>query len=156
MCAYSALLCAPVHTCPMCTLSTSIYGHYFILIDGAPKFIKTPSMNGKVYVNEGANSFVLSWDYNSDGETVNWVDLMYGDEILIARKTANKELEISPTSGFIGRMNFSGNATFKLWNIVQSDGRKFECKVYFKSVVSPWIKSRVQLVVVGKYSKVFA
>ena len=113
-------------------------------------------MDGTVYVDEGANSFVLSWDYNSDGETVNWVDLMHGDDILIARKTVNKELEISPASGFSGRMTFSGNATFKLWNIVQSDGRKFECKVYFKSVVSPWIKSRVELVVVGKYSKVFA
>lgn len=126
------------------------------MIDCVPKFTKTPGSNGKVYVDEGANFFALSWDYNADGETVNWVDLMYGDEILIARKTVNKELEISPTSGFSDRMNFSGNATFTLWNIVQSDGREFECKVYFKSVVSPWIKSRVELIVIGKYSKVIA
>ncbi|KAL9964649.1 hypothetical protein ACROYT_G028323 [Oculina patagonica] len=128
----------------------AIYAPNFSLIDSAPRFTKTPSSNGKVYVDEGANSFALSWDYNSDGETVNWVDLMHGDEILIARKTANKELEISPASGFTGRLTFSGNATFTLLNIVQSDGREFECKVYFKSVVSPWIKSRVELIVVGK------
>lgn len=119
-----------------------------------PTFTKTPSSNDKVYVDEGANSFTLSWDYNADGEPVTWVDLMYGDEVLIARKTVNKELEISPASGF--RITFSGKATFKLWNIVQSDGGKFECKVYFRSVVSPWIKSRVELVVVGKCLKFIA
>ena len=123
----------------------------FLSIVGAPAFTKIPSSNGKIYVDKGANSSALSWDYNSDGETVNWVDLMYGDEVLIARKTVSGELEISPASGFSGRMTFSGNATFKLWNIVQSDERKFECKVYFKSVVSPWIKNRVELIVVGRY-----
>ena len=107
-------------------------------------------------MDEGANSLLLSWDYDADGETVTWVDLMYGDEILIARKTVNKELEISPASGFSGRMTFSGKATFKLWNIVQSDGRKFECKVYFKSVLSPRIKSRVELIVIGKCFKLIS
>ena len=72
------------------------------------------------------------------------------DDELIARKTVNKQLEISPTSGFSGRMNFSGNAAFILWNIAQSDSRIFECKVYFKSVVFPWINNRVDLIVVGK------
>lgn len=121
-----------------------------------PAFTKTPSSNDKVYVDEIANSLLLSWDYDADGETVTWVDLMYDDEILIARKTVNKELEISPASGFSGRMTFSGKATFKLWNIVQSDGRKFECKVYFKSVLSPWIKSRVELIVIGKCFKLIS
>lgn len=128
----------------------------FSSVDCVPAFTKTPSSNDKVYVHEGANSFSLSWDYTADGETVTWIDLMYGDEVLIARKTVNKELEISPASGFSGRMTFSGKATFKLWNIVQSDGRKYECKVYFKSVVSPWIRSRVELIVVGKYFRLIA
>lgn len=127
----------------------------FISVDCAPKFTKTPSSNNKVYVDEGANSITLSWDYNSDGENVTWVDLMYkkssdDDDELIARKTVNKQLEISPTSGFSGRMNFSGNAAFIIWNIAQSDSRIFECKVYFKSVVFPWINNRVDLIVVGK------
>lgn len=127
----------------------------FISVDCAPKFTKTPSSNNKVYVDEGANSITLPWDYNSDGENVTWVDLMYkkssdDDDELIARKTVNKQLEISPTSGFSGRMNFSGNAAFIIWNIAQSDSRIFECKVYFKSVVFPWINNRVDLIVVGK------
>lgn len=126
----------------------------FFLVDCKPHFTKTPSSTNKVYVDEGDYSFALSWDYYSDGQTVNWVDLMYkesgGDEVLVARKEALKQLQVSPTSGYSGRVTFTRRAIFTLWSIKQSDRRTFECKVYFSTVLYPWIKSTVELIVVGK------
>ena len=131
---------------------------FVLLADCKPRFTKTPSSSNKVYVDEGAYYTELSWNYNIDGETVSWVDFMYqksdGDDVLIARKIANQQLQVSPTSGYKGRFSFvgkaSGNATFTIWFITKNDGRTFEFVVYFLSVLNPWIKNSVELIVVGK------
>ena len=127
---------------------------FFFLVDCQPYFTRTPSSTNKVYVDEGDYSFALSWDYYSNRQIVHWVDLMYkspsSGDVLIARKTANKDLQVSPTSGYNGRITFTGRATFTLWYIKQSDRRTFECTVHFDSMLFPWIKSTVDLIVVGK------
>lgn len=109
-------------------------------------------------MDEGDYYTELSWDYNIDGETVSWVDFMYkgsvGDDVLIARKFPNKQLQVSPASGYKGRFSFagkvSGNVTFTIWFITKNDERTFEFKVHFTSVVYPWIKNSVEFIVVGK------
>lgn len=123
-------------------------------VDCKPAFTKTPSSNGKVYVEKGTNPFDLSWDFNTDGEIVTWVDLMYkksgSPDVLIARKIGNR-LQVPKTSNYYGRVTAgSGKATFVLWYIAESDERTFECKVYFSSVSNPWIMSAVKLIVVVK------
>ena len=131
---------------------------FVLLADCKPRFTKTPSSSNKVYVDEGVYHTELSWDYNIDGETVSWVDFMYkrsvGDDVLIARKFANKQLQVSPTSGYKGRFFFagktSGNATFTIRFITKNDERTFEFVVYFISVLNPWIRNSVELIVVGK------
>lgn len=129
-----------------------------LLADCKPSFTKTPSSSNKVYVDEGAYYTELSWAYNIDGETVNWVDFMYkrsnGDDVLIARKFANQQLQVSQASGYKGRFSFtgktSGNATFTIWFITKNDERTFEFVVHFTSVNNPWIRNSVELIVVGK------
>lgn len=131
---------------------------FALLADCKPRFTKTPSSSNKVYVDEGAYSTELSWDYDIDGETVTWVDFMskssVGADVLIARKFANQQLQVSPTSGYKGRFSFagkvSGNATFTIWFITKNDQRTFEFVVYFRSVNNPWIRNSVKLIVVGK------
>ena len=134
---------------------------FFLSIECNPSFTKTPGSNNKFYVDEGKNSLTLTWDYNSDGETVTWVDLMYkkssgADDQLIARKMAGQHLQVSPTSGYTGRVtstvspSVSFSADFTLWYIKKSDRRTFECKVYFTSVANPWITNPLDLIVVGK------
>lgn len=139
--------------CSIC-LSNVLSWYFRFLVDCKPRFTRTPSSTNKIYVDEGDYSFALMWDYYSDGQTVTWVDLMYkdsvGDDVVIARKYANQQLQILPTSGYNGRLTFTGRATFTLWHIEKSDRRTFECKVYFSSIVNPWIKSIVELIVVGK------
>ena len=135
---------------------TAVISHFVSRIECKPAFTKTPSSNGKVYVDEGTNRFALSWDFNTDGETVNWVDLMYkksgAPDVLIARKVGN-QLQVPKTSNYYGRVTAgTGKATFVLWYIAQSDERTFECKVYFSSVTNPWIMNAVNLIVVGKSS----
>lgn len=129
---------------------------YLISADCKPAFTKTPSSNGKVYVDKGTNSFALSWDFNTDGETVTWVDLMYkksgSSDELIARKIGN-QLQVPTTTSYFGRVTTTTEkATFVIWYIAESDERTFECKVYFSSVSNPWIMSAVKLIVVGKSS----
>lgn len=117
-----------------------------------------PSSSNKVYVDEGAYYIELSWDYNIDGETVSWVDFMYkgsvGNDVLIARKLPNKQLQVSPANGYKGRFSFagkvSGNVTFTIWFITKNDERTFEFKVHFTSILNPWITNSVELIVVGK------
>ena len=131
---------------------------FALLADCKPRFTKTPSSSNKVYVDEDAYSTELSWDYDIDGETVTWVDFMskssVGADVLIARKFANQQLQVSPTSGYKGRFSFagkvSGNATFTIWFITKNDQRTFEFVVYFRSVNNPWIRNSVTLIVVGK------
>ncbi|PFX13835.1 Hemicentin-1 [Stylophora pistillata] len=123
-------------------------------VDCKPAFTKTPSSNGKVYVDKGTNSFALSWDFNTDGETVTWVDLMYkksgSSDELIARKIG-KQLQVPRTTNYFGRVTTTTEkATFVIWYIAESDERTFECKVYFSSVSNPWIMSAVKLIVVVK------
>ena len=109
-------------------------------------------------MDEDAYSTELSWDYDIDGETVTWVDFMskssVGADVLIARKFANQQLQVSPTNGYKGRFSFagkvSGNATFTIWFITKNDQRTFEFVVYFRSVNNPWIRNSVKLIVVGK------
>ena len=131
---------------------------FVFLADCKPSFTKTPSSSNKVYVDEGAYYVELSWYYNIDGETVSWVDFMFkgsvGDDVLIARKFPNKQLQVSPANGYKGRFSFagkvSGNVTFTIWFITKNDERTFEFKVHLTSVVYPWIKNSVELIVVGK------
>lgn len=77
-----------------------------------------------------------------------------GDDVLIARKFPNKQLQVSPANGYKGRFSFagkvSGNVTFTIWFIKKNDERTFEFKVHLTSVVYPWIKNSVELIVVGK------
>ena len=138
--------------------TTDFLHRYLISSDCKPAFTKTPSSNGKVYVEKGTNPFDLSWDFNTDGEIVTWVDLMYkkrgSPDVLIARKIGNR-LQVPKTSNYYGRVTAgSGKATFVLWYIAESDERTFECKVYFSSVSNPWIMSAVKLIVVGKSSTI--
>ena len=129
-----------------------------LLADCKPSFTKTPSSSNKVYVDEDAYYTELSWSYNIDGGTVSWLDFMYksgvGADVLIARKVANQQLQVSATSGYKGRFTFAGkvlgNATFTIWFITKNDERTFEFIVHFTSVNNPWIKNSVELIVVGK------
>ena len=134
-------------------------GFFVLLADCKPSFTKTPSSSNKVYVDERTYSTELSWDYNIDGETVTWVDFMcknsIGKDVLIARKFANKQLEVSSSaSSYQGRVSFtgkvSGNATFTIWHITKNDERTFQVVVSFTSVNNPWIRNAVELIVVGK------
>ena len=122
----------------------------------------TPLGGSKDYVNDGANVYDLTWNYNTDGRTIRDVQLKYGGsgniDITVAGITPTTQLQVNPLSGYsTNRISFtrplSGNSrqiTFRISNIVPSDSRIFKCDLSFDSFNPPDIQSSVELVVVGK------
>ena len=123
----------------------------------------TPSRGSKVYVRNGSSFYDFTWNYNTDGRTIERVNLKYVDagnnDITVARRTADGQLLVNPASGYsASRISFSGSLsgnvgqiTFRISNIAQSDSRIFSCDLSFSdSFNPPEIKSSVELVVVGK------
>ena len=117
---------------------------------------------GKDYVNDGANVYDLTWNFNTDGRTVKEVQLKYSGtgnaDITVAGRTPTGQLQVNPLSGYsTSRISFTGSLsgnegqiTFHISNIVQSDSRIFKCELSFNSFNPPDIQSTVELVVVGK------
>ena len=126
----------------------------------------TPSKGSPLYVNDGAASHDLSWNYNTDGATIKEVTLLYRQEgsindIHVAQKSENPSaaLAINPTSGYSGRVTFSigsGRVTFTILKIVQSDSRTFKCQLSFTNYNPAPIQNSTDLVVVGKYMYMYS
>ena len=122
----------------------------------------TPQGVGKDYVNDGANVYDLTWNFNTDGLTVKEVQLKYSGtgnaDITVAGRTPTGQLQVNSLSGYsTSRISFTGSLsgnegqiTFHISNIVQSDSRIFKCELSFNSFNPPDIQSTVELVVVGK------
>ena len=122
----------------------------------------TPLRGDTVYVLDGSNSYDLTWSYNTDGRTIQEVQLKYGGtgniDITVAGRTPTTQLQVNAASGYsASRISFfgslSGNVgqiTFRISNIVQSDSRIFKCDLRFTTFNPPSVQSSVELVVVGK------
>ena len=57
-----------------------------------PSFTVIPNNGNTIYVNKGASSLTLAWDYNTDGRTVDTVLLVYIEgsrDVIIAGKRPN-------------------------------------------------------------------
>ena len=120
-----------------------------------PSFTVIPNNGNTIYVNKGASSLTLAWDYNTDGRTVDTVLLVYIEgsrDVIIAGKRPNQPLQINTASGYDGRVSFSGRVTFTISNIVPSDSRIYKCRVTFTTFNPIEIsRSNVEVVVVGEY-----
>ena len=108
----------------------------------------------------GTTTLNLIWDYNSDGESVREVSLLYVDEstgsdVYVAAKFGSSALIVYHSS-YTGRVQFFARATFTIDKIIPSDSREFKCLVSFDTPpvnpgIPPVISSAVRVVVVGKY-----
>ena len=122
----------------------------------------TPPGGSEDYVNDGSNVYDLTWRYNTDGRTIQEVQLKYSGtgnaDITVAGRTPTGQLRVNPGSGYsASRISFTGSLsgsvgqiTFRISNIVQSDSRIFKCDLSFNSFNPPNILSSIELVVVGK------
>ena len=122
----------------------------------------TPLRGSKDYVNDGSSFYNFTWNYNTDGRTIQEVQLKYGGtgniDITVAGRTPTGQLQINAASGysasrisFFGSLSGSvGKITFRISNIVQSDSRIFKCDLRFTTFNPPSVQSSVELVVVGK------
>ena len=133
------------------------------LVDSQPTL--TPVSGNKLYVTSGSSSFDLSWNYNTDGRTINEVFLKYvgtrnnDGDVTVAGKTPTSRLRVNPLSVYSGRITFFGSLTanvgkitFRISNIVQSDSRIFKCDLSFTSFNPPDVQNAVELVVIGEYA----
>ena len=78
------------------------------------------------------------------------------DVLVAAKYFPSNQFNVFPNTGYTGRVEFSGSATFTIKNIVPSDSRRFKCVINFNTppknpgaITS--IKSAVKVVVVGEY-----
>ena len=122
-----------------------------------PSFNATPGNDSHYFsVLEDAGFVALSWDYDADGETVRYVDLLVWNSSLnqlvkVARKPFNQPLQVFDASGYGGRVTFSEKATFTISNITRNDDRKkFKCQV--SSFNSSTISRFIRLILAGKLS----
>lgn len=125
-------------------------------IECAPSFTQKPNNGKDYYVLNGTDILNLIWDYNSDGESVQEVSLLYvnessGSDVYVAAKFGNSPLSIYHSS-YTGRVHFFGRATFRIHKIIPSDNRQFKCLVRFvvpvKPGIPPQMTSPVQRVIV--------
>ena len=133
-----------------------LYLFSVFLADCMPSFIRTPNNGSTIYVLERASFHDLVWDYNSDGFTLEKVELLYVKQnsttALVAKKVPGQQLQIFSSSGYSGRVEFHGRATFRILSVVPRDSRIFQCRLSFTNVVPPEFHSDAELVVVGKSS----
>ena len=116
----------------------------------------------KDYVIDGSSFYNFTWNYNTDGRTIQEVQLRYSGtgniDITVAGRTPTTQLQVNPASGYsASRISFSGSLTgnvgqitFRISNIVQTDSRIFKCDLRFTTFNPPNVQSSVELVVVGK------
>ena len=128
----------------------------FFLADCAPSFTVTPNNGNKVYVLDRASFRDLVWDYKSDGFILEKVELLYLKPDFrtapVAKKVPGQQLQIFSSSGYSGRVEFYGNGTFRILNIVSSDSRIFQCRISFTNADPPEYQNNAELIVVGKSS----
>ena len=132
-----------------------MYVFSVFLADCKPSFTATPNSGNDVYVLDGASFEDLIWNYNSDGSTLENVKLLYfnpdSTTAIVAKKLASsQQLQIFGSSGYSGRVQIRGSATFRILNIIPSDSRTFQCRVTFTNADPPEIQNNAKLVVVGK------
>ena len=132
-----------------------MYVFSVFLADCKPSFTATPNSGNDVYVLDGASFEDLIWNYNSDGFTLEKVELLYfnpdSTTAIVAKKLASsQQLQIFGSSGYSGRVQIRESATFRILNIIPSDSRTFQCRVAFTNADPPEIQNNAKLVVVGK------
>ncbi|XP_068687443.1 protein turtle homolog B-like isoform X1 [Montipora foliosa] len=125
-------------------------------IECAPWFTLKPNNGNDYYVLNGTNTLSLIWDYNSDGESVREVSLLYFDEstrsdVYVAAKFGSSALIVY--NSYTGRVQFFARATFTIDKIIPSDSREFKCLVNFNMPpvtpgIQPGMSSAVRVVVV--------
>jgi len=117
-----------------------------------PSFTRTPNNGNKIYVLDRASFHDLVWEYNPDGFTLEKVELLYvkpnSTTALVAKKVPGQQLQIFSSSGYSGRVEFHGRATFRILSVVPRDSRIFQCRLSFTNVVPPEFHSDAELVVV--------
>ncbi|XP_068687447.1 uncharacterized protein [Montipora foliosa] len=127
----------------------------------APSFTQKPNNGNDYYVLNGTNTLSLIWDYNSDGESVREVSLLYVDEstgsdVYVAAKFGSSALIVYHSS-YTGRVQFFARATFTIDKIFPSDSRMFKCVVNFNTPlinpgIPPGMVSDVRVIVVVRPS----
>ncbi|XP_068734046.1 fibroblast growth factor receptor 3-like isoform X2 [Montipora capricornis] len=127
----------------------------------APSFTQKQNNGNDYFVLNGTNTLSLIWDYNSDGESVREVSLLYVDEstgsdVYVAAKFGSSALIVYHSS-YTGRVQFFARATFTIDKIIPSDSRQFKCLVNFNTPlinpgIPPGMVSDVRVIVVVRPS----
>ena len=134
-----------------------------VLLECNPAFTSKPNGGATIHVRNGESALTLTWGYNSAGEIVEEVYLYVeaDQDVLVAAKYfPSNQFNVFANTGYTGRVEFSGSATFTIKNIVPSDSRRFKCVINFNTPPQnpgaiTAINSAVEVVVVGEYQSFF-
>ena len=122
--------------------------------DGVPHFNATPHSNitgDIIRVNDTTSFFTLSWDYDSQGAIVKYVEIgTWPASTWVARKFPNQTVQINEASRYSRKVNFSGRATFTILNLTRDDSRIYYCQVFLTSTLRSSITDYISLIVAGK------